>query len=147
MAQVNTDGNNALFLHEQLAHLHTGNTRKKVSNVAFQTNHRMVDNAAPRSWCARQNNKSYSLPFQILQFSMLFIIIIRLSPFQKAKIWFCPNWKYSIRLNTGHTIRTFSNPGKEALWIHCANSFITWSGDKSYWKDKTLWKQKHKNCW
>ena len=29
-AQVDTDGNHNLFLHEQLAHLHTGNTQKKV---------------------------------------------------------------------------------------------------------------------
>ena len=34
MAQVDTDGNHSLFLHEQLAHLHTGNTQKKVSNTA-----------------------------------------------------------------------------------------------------------------
>ena len=34
MAQVGTDGNQGQFLHEQLAHLHTGNTQKKVSNVA-----------------------------------------------------------------------------------------------------------------
>ena len=34
MAQVHTDGIHGLFLHEQLAHLHTGNTRKKVSNIA-----------------------------------------------------------------------------------------------------------------
>ena len=34
MAQVNTVGNHSLFLHEQLAHLHTGNTQKKVSNIA-----------------------------------------------------------------------------------------------------------------
>ena len=33
MAQVNTDGKHDLFLHEQLAHLHTGNTQKKVSNI------------------------------------------------------------------------------------------------------------------
>ena len=34
MAQVDTDGNHGLFLHEQFAHLHTGNTQKKVSNIA-----------------------------------------------------------------------------------------------------------------
>ena len=34
MAQVDTDGNHGLFLHEQLAYLHTGNTQKKVSNTA-----------------------------------------------------------------------------------------------------------------
>ena len=34
MPQVDTDGNHCLFLHEQLAHLHTGNTQKKVSNIA-----------------------------------------------------------------------------------------------------------------
>ena len=34
MAQVDTDGNHGLFLHEQLAHLHTGSTQKKVSNIA-----------------------------------------------------------------------------------------------------------------
>ena len=34
MAQVNTDGKHGLFLHEQLAHLHTGNTLKNVSNIA-----------------------------------------------------------------------------------------------------------------
>ena len=34
MAQVDTDGKHGLFLHEQLAHLHTGNTQKKVSNRA-----------------------------------------------------------------------------------------------------------------
>ena len=28
-AQVDTDGNHSLFLHEQLAHLHTGNTKRK----------------------------------------------------------------------------------------------------------------------
>ena len=34
MAQVDTNGNRGLFsLHEQLAHLHTGNTQKKVSNI------------------------------------------------------------------------------------------------------------------
>ena len=33
-AQVNTDGNHGLFLQEQLAHLRTGNTQKKVSNTA-----------------------------------------------------------------------------------------------------------------
>ena len=33
MAQVNIDGNRCLFLHEQLAHLHTANTQKKVSNM------------------------------------------------------------------------------------------------------------------
>ena len=32
-AQVNTDGNHGLFLPE-LSHLHTGNTQKKVSNIA-----------------------------------------------------------------------------------------------------------------
>ena len=32
--QVDTDKNHGLFLHEQLVHLHTGNTQKKVSNVA-----------------------------------------------------------------------------------------------------------------
>ena len=34
MAQVETDGNHGLFLYEQLTHLHTGNTQKKVSNIA-----------------------------------------------------------------------------------------------------------------
>ena len=34
MAQVNTDRNHGLFLHEQLAHLHTENIQKKVSNIA-----------------------------------------------------------------------------------------------------------------
>ena len=34
MAQVDTYGNHGVFLHEQLAHLHTGNTQKKVSNIA-----------------------------------------------------------------------------------------------------------------
>ena len=34
MAQVDTDGNHSLFLHEQLVHLHAGNTQKKVSNIA-----------------------------------------------------------------------------------------------------------------
>ena len=33
MAQVDTEGNHGLFLHEQLAHLHTGNTHNKVSNI------------------------------------------------------------------------------------------------------------------
>ena len=28
------DGNHGLFLHEQLAHLHTGNTQKKAPNIA-----------------------------------------------------------------------------------------------------------------
>ena len=32
---MDIDGNHGLFLHEQLAHLHTGNTQKKVSNIAF----------------------------------------------------------------------------------------------------------------
>ena len=32
-AQVDSDGNHGLFLHEQLTHLHTGNTQKKVSNM------------------------------------------------------------------------------------------------------------------
>ena len=34
MTQVDTDGNQGLFLHEQLAHLHTGSTQKKVSDIA-----------------------------------------------------------------------------------------------------------------
>ena len=34
MAQVDTDGKHSLVLHEQLAHLHTRNTQKKVSNIA-----------------------------------------------------------------------------------------------------------------
>ena len=34
MAQVDADGNHGLFLHEQLLYLHTGNTQKKVSNIA-----------------------------------------------------------------------------------------------------------------
>ena len=34
MAQVDNYGNHSLFLHEQLAHLPTGNTQKKVSNIA-----------------------------------------------------------------------------------------------------------------
>ena len=34
MAHVDTDGNHGLFLHEQLTHLHTGNTQKKVSKIA-----------------------------------------------------------------------------------------------------------------
>ena len=29
-----TNRNQGLFLHEQLAHLHTGNTQNKVSNIA-----------------------------------------------------------------------------------------------------------------
>ena len=33
MAQVDTDENRGLFLHEQLAHLHTGNKQEKVSNI------------------------------------------------------------------------------------------------------------------
>ena len=32
--EVNTEGNHSLFLHEQLAHLDTGNTQKKVSKIA-----------------------------------------------------------------------------------------------------------------
>ena len=28
------EGNHGLFLHEELAHLHTGNSQKKVSNIA-----------------------------------------------------------------------------------------------------------------
>ena len=32
--QMDTDGNHGLFLHEQLAHLHTGDTEKKVINIA-----------------------------------------------------------------------------------------------------------------
>ena len=38
MAQVNTDANHGLFLHEQLTHLHTGNTQKKVSSIASDEN-------------------------------------------------------------------------------------------------------------
>ena len=34
MAQVDTSRNHGLFLHEQLAHLHTGNTQMKASNIA-----------------------------------------------------------------------------------------------------------------
>ena len=34
MAQVDTDGNHGLFLHEQLAHLHAGNTQNEVSNIS-----------------------------------------------------------------------------------------------------------------
>ena len=34
MAQIDTDRNHSLFLHEQLAHLHTGKTQMKVSNIA-----------------------------------------------------------------------------------------------------------------
>ena len=34
MAQVDTDWKHGLFLHEQLAHLATGNTEKNVSNIA-----------------------------------------------------------------------------------------------------------------
>ena len=33
MAKVDTDGKHGLFLHEQLAHFHTGNTQKKVLNI------------------------------------------------------------------------------------------------------------------
>ena len=33
MAQADTDRNHGLFLYEQLAHLHTGDTQKKVSNI------------------------------------------------------------------------------------------------------------------
>ena len=32
---VDNDGKHGLFLHEQLANLHTGNTQKKASNIAF----------------------------------------------------------------------------------------------------------------
>ena len=37
MAQVHTNGKHGLFLHEQLAHLHTENTDEasKASNIAF----------------------------------------------------------------------------------------------------------------
>ena len=42
MAQVDSDWNHDLFLDEQLAHLHTGNTRKKVSNIA--TNKDIMEN-------------------------------------------------------------------------------------------------------
>ena len=38
MAQVDSNGNHSLFLHEQLAHLNTGNTQKKVSNIASDEN-------------------------------------------------------------------------------------------------------------
>ena len=34
MNQIDTEGNRDLFLHEQLAHLHTVNTQKKVSHRA-----------------------------------------------------------------------------------------------------------------
>ena len=34
MVQVDTNGNHSLFLHEQFAHLHTGNTQTKVSKIA-----------------------------------------------------------------------------------------------------------------
>ena len=30
MAQVDTDGNRGLFLHEKLSYLQTGNTQKKI---------------------------------------------------------------------------------------------------------------------
>ena len=33
MAQVDTDKNHGLSLHEQFAHFYTGNTQKKVSNI------------------------------------------------------------------------------------------------------------------
>ena len=33
MVQVDADGDHGLFLHEQLVHLHTTNTQKKVSNI------------------------------------------------------------------------------------------------------------------
>ena len=32
--QVDTDKNHGLFLYEQLSHLHTRNTQKKISNIA-----------------------------------------------------------------------------------------------------------------
>ena len=35
MVQVDTDGNHGLFLHEQLANLHTGNKQKKVPSIAI----------------------------------------------------------------------------------------------------------------
>ena len=35
MTQVDTGGHHGLFLHEQLAHLYTGNTQKEVSNIAY----------------------------------------------------------------------------------------------------------------
>ena len=38
MVQVDTDGNQGLFLHEQLAHLHTRNIQKKVSNIVLDEN-------------------------------------------------------------------------------------------------------------
>ena len=34
LAHVDNDGNHRLFLHEQLAHLHAGNTQRKVSHIA-----------------------------------------------------------------------------------------------------------------
>ena len=34
MAHVQTNRNHSLFLHKQLAHLHSGNTQKKVANIA-----------------------------------------------------------------------------------------------------------------
>ena len=34
MLQIDTGENHSLFLDEQLTHLHTGNTQKKVSNIA-----------------------------------------------------------------------------------------------------------------
>ena len=34
MAQVDTDGKHGLFLHEQLAHLHTEHTQDETSNIA-----------------------------------------------------------------------------------------------------------------
>ena len=34
MAQVYTNGNHSLFLHEQLTQLHTANTWRKLSNIA-----------------------------------------------------------------------------------------------------------------
>ena len=37
-AQVDTDGNHVLYLLEQLAHLHIGNTQKKASNIASGEN-------------------------------------------------------------------------------------------------------------
>ena len=74
MAQVDTDKNNGLFLHKQLAHLQAGNTQKKVSNIASQD---IMEN--------------YYMSVMLLNLSVISHLIFPqcffMSPYQKQKLW------------------------------------------------------------
>ena len=50
MAQVDTDGNHSLFLHEHLAHLYTGYTQKRVLNIASDEDIMENDNMFVMFW-------------------------------------------------------------------------------------------------